>query len=115
MFVRRHEMIVVAENVCGRIAIHIIASLNLGGLDKVAQVAQNLGRRNKSEVPPSLAARLILPWPPLHSLPYALKSKPICVDGLPLLSRIAIAIHLNWCLPVSRKWMRWSEDCRAAP
>ena len=41
MFLGRHEMIVVAENVRGRIAIHIIASLNLGGLDKVAQVAQN--------------------------------------------------------------------------
>src|ERR1700720_432018 len=57
MLLERHEMIVVAKNVRGRIAIHMHCLTNLGGLDKESQIAQNQCRRTKSEVPTSLAAR----------------------------------------------------------
>jgi len=43
----------------------------------------------------SFAARPTHPCLPLHSLLCALKSKPICVDGLPLLLRIGIAMRSN--------------------
>src|SRR5712672_519137 len=64
-------------------------------LDRKGKVAENWPRRTKSEVPPSLAARPTHPWLPLHSLPCALKLKPICADELPHPLPIAIATHLN--------------------